>query len=170
MAAAVNVHWYPYVGERTRRQGFKSLMNILFVCTANACRSIMAEAIARHRAIPGWRAYSVGVSPGGEVDPGSLAILRKHNVGVENLYSKGYDTKPNPDKASFSEPLGGHSARRVGAGMVDSMSSRRNAADGRPAARPQGVPQQTRHGVAALANGGRHYLRAAPCSALAVGL
>ena len=64
-------------------------------------------------------------------------------------------TNPNPDKASLCESLGGQPARRAGAAIADPMVSRRNTADGCPAARPRGrgAPQMARLGVSLLAKG-----------------
>ncbi|MFN9892153.1 MAG: arsenate reductase ArsC, partial [Acidobacteriota bacterium] len=44
-------------------------MNILFLCTGNSCRSILAEATFNHLAPPGWRAMSAGSKPTGQVHP-----------------------------------------------------------------------------------------------------
>jgi len=62
-------------------------------------------------------------------------------------------TKTNDNKATFSRCLGGQSARRAGAGRVGSLSSRRNAADGRPDACPEGASRGWRLGVAVLGKG-----------------
>ena len=50
-------------------------MNILFLCTGNSCRSILAEATFNHLAPAGWRAMSAGSKPTGQVHPRSLALL-----------------------------------------------------------------------------------------------
>ena len=49
-------------------------MNVLFLCTGNSCRSILAEATFNHLAPPGWRAMSAGSRPTGQVHPRSLAL------------------------------------------------------------------------------------------------
>jgi len=56
-------------------------------------------------------------------------------------------------KAICSEPPGGQSARRVGAGIARSMARRRNAADGHPVARPEGAPQAARLRVTVFGKG-----------------
>lgn len=73
-------------------------MNILFLCTGNSCRSILAEATFNHLAPPGWRAVSAGSDPTGVVHPRSLALLAEEGVATEGLYSKSWDDLPSrPD-------------------------------------------------------------------------
>ncbi len=64
-------------------------MNVLFLCTANSCRSILSEALFNHLAPAGMRAYSAGSQPKGEVHPQALAALRRAGVSTEGLSSKG---------------------------------------------------------------------------------
>ncbi|GAB3478783.1 arsenate reductase ArsC [Azotobacter salinestris] len=63
-------------------------MKILFLCTANSCRSILAEAIFNHLAPAGMRAYSAGSRPRGEVHPQSLKALQRAGIQVIGLHSK----------------------------------------------------------------------------------
>ena len=73
-------------------------MNILFLCTGNSCRSILAEATFNHLAPDGWRAMSAGSHPTGTVHPRSLALLRQEGISVEGLHSKSWDNLPvTPD-------------------------------------------------------------------------
>ena len=73
-------------------------MNILFLCTGNSCRSILAEATFNHLAPPGWRAVSAGSDPTGVVHPRSLALLAEEGIATEDLYSKSWDDLPSrPD-------------------------------------------------------------------------
>lgn len=73
-------------------------MHILFLCTGNSCRSIIAEATFNHLAPAHMRAMSAGSQPTGEVHPRSLALLRSKNIAVEGYYSKSWDTLPfTPD-------------------------------------------------------------------------
>lgn len=67
-------------------------MRILFLCTGNSCRSIMAEAIFNHLAPVGFTAESAGSKPAGYVHPGALAELKKHGVPTDGFSSKGWDT------------------------------------------------------------------------------
>ena len=62
---------------------------VLFICLGNSCRSIMAEALARHRCGDRWEAASAGISPLGFVAPETLKVLAEMEVSPAGLYSKG---------------------------------------------------------------------------------
>ena len=62
---------------------------VLFICLGNSCRSIMAEALARHRCGDRWEAASAGVNPLGFVAPETLAVLAEMGVNTRGLHSKG---------------------------------------------------------------------------------
>lgn len=64
-------------------------MKVLFLCTANSCRSILSEALFNHLAPAGMRAYSAGSQPKGEVHPLALAALSRAGVSSKGLSSKG---------------------------------------------------------------------------------
>jgi len=66
-------------------------MRILFLCTANSCRSILCEALFNHLAPTGMRAYSAGSQPKGCVNPLTLAALTRAGVSIEGLASKSCD-------------------------------------------------------------------------------
>lgn len=73
-------------------------MNILFLCTGNSCRSIIAEALFREIAPSGVSAQSAGSSPTGTVHPRALAALQKAGVATDGLYSKSWnDLEAVPD-------------------------------------------------------------------------
>jgi len=73
-------------------------MNILFLCTGNSCRSILAEATLNHLAPAGWRAMSAGSQPTGEVHPRSLALLAREGIDTDGCFSKSWDGLPvTPD-------------------------------------------------------------------------
>ncbi|MEZ0289241.1 MAG: arsenate reductase ArsC [Methylophilus sp.] len=73
-------------------------MNILFLCTGNSCRSIIAEATFNHLAPAGIRAMSAGSQPTGEVHPRSLALLAAKGIATAGYYSKSWDDLPaTPD-------------------------------------------------------------------------
>jgi arsenate reductase len=73
-------------------------MNLLFLCTGNSCRSILAEATFNHLAPAGWRAMSAGSHPTGTVHPRSLALLAREGISTEGCHSKSWDELPvTPD-------------------------------------------------------------------------
>ncbi len=73
-------------------------MNVLFLCTGNSARSILAEATFNHLAPPGWVALSAGSHPTGQVNPRSLKLLREEGMSTEGLRSKSWDDLPcTPD-------------------------------------------------------------------------
>ena len=63
-------------------------MKVLFLCTANSCRSILCEALFNHLAPPGLRAYSAGSEPKGFVHPLTLKALERTGVACDGLSSK----------------------------------------------------------------------------------
>jgi arsenate reductase len=73
-------------------------VNVLFLCTGNSCRSILAEATFNHLAPPGWKAMSAGSKPTGTVHPRSLALLAREGIATEGYLSKSWDDLPlTPD-------------------------------------------------------------------------
>ncbi|KQM50704.1 ArsC family transcriptional regulator [Pseudomonas sp. Leaf15] len=66
-------------------------MKVLFMCTANSCRSILSEAMFNHLAPPGFEAISSGSFPKGQVLPRSLSTLQAAGISTEGLHSKGND-------------------------------------------------------------------------------
>lgn len=73
-------------------------MNLLFLCTGNSCRSILAEATFNHLAPAGWRAMSAGSHPTGTVHPRSLALLAREGIPTGGYHSKSWDDLPvTPD-------------------------------------------------------------------------
>lgn len=73
-------------------------MNVLFLCTGNSCRSILAEATFNHLAPDGWHALSAGSQPTGHVHPRSLALLAREGIPTAGYHSKSWDNLPlTPD-------------------------------------------------------------------------
>lgn len=73
-------------------------MNILFLCTGNSCRSILAEATFNALAPQGMKAMSAGSQPTGEVHPRSIALLRREGISTKGYHSKSWDNLPvTPD-------------------------------------------------------------------------
>ena len=73
-------------------------MNILFLCTGNSCRSIMAEALCKSMVPAGLTAQSAGSKPAGFVHPRALAVLKEAGIATAGLSSKSWDNLPEqPD-------------------------------------------------------------------------
>jgi arsenate reductase len=66
----------------------KTRYNVLFLCTGNSARSIMAEAIMNRRGFPTFTAYSAGSHPKGEVHPAALRQIELAKLPVTGLRSK----------------------------------------------------------------------------------
>ena len=69
----------------------KSPLKLLFLCTANSCRSILGEALANHLGEGRLVARSAGSHPSGQVHPRALAVLERHGVPVGEPVSKSMD-------------------------------------------------------------------------------
>lgn len=73
------------------------IYNVLFICTGNSSRSILAEALMNSiGASKGFRAYSAGSQPRGEVHPMALRTLSDHGIPVDGLRSKSWDEFARP--------------------------------------------------------------------------
>jgi len=70
--------------------------NVLFLCTGNSARSIMAEAILNHKGKPTFTAYSAGSHPSGTVRPEALRQIEIAHLPVEGLRSKPWDEFSRP--------------------------------------------------------------------------
>lgn len=65
--------------------------NVLFLCTGNSARSIMAEAITNQKGRPNFTAFSAGSHPSGKVRPEALRQLESAHLPTEGLRSKSWD-------------------------------------------------------------------------------
>ena len=81
----------------------KKIYNVLFLCTGNSARSIMAEVILNRAGQGNFRAFSAGSQPKGHVHPYTLDLLRKMHFDVSGVRSKSWSefSQPNSPKLDF---------------------------------------------------------------------
>jgi arsenate reductase (thioredoxin) len=73
------------------RQVTERIYNVLFLCTGNSARSILAESLLGHWGRGKFRAYSAGSFPKGQVHPMAIELLQRMHLPAENLRSKSWD-------------------------------------------------------------------------------
>ncbi len=80
-----------------------SQYNVLFICTHNSARSIMAEAILNQMGHGRFRAFSAGSQPSGEVHPLALELLQRNRIDTTALRSKNWEefSAPNAPAMDF---------------------------------------------------------------------
>jgi arsenate reductase len=74
-------------GEAVSRPPF----NVLFLCTGNSARSVLAEAYLNHKGRGRFRAFSAGSHPTGKVNPGAIELLERLQIPSAGLRSKAWD-------------------------------------------------------------------------------
>ena len=76
-------------------------INVLFLCTGNSARSIIAEAIMNREGRGRFRAYSAGSHPKGEVNPNTIRLLESLHYQTGAFRSKSWDEFEGPDAPKF---------------------------------------------------------------------
>jgi arsenate reductase len=73
------------------------IYNVLFICTHNSARSILAEAILNQNGAGRFRAFSAGSHPAGQVNPHALELLERNHFSTKGLRSKNWNEFATPD-------------------------------------------------------------------------
>jgi arsenate reductase len=89
--------------------------SVLFLCTGNSARSIMAEALLNHKGRPTFTAYSAGSHASGRVRPEALRQIQAARLPIEGLRSKSWDefAKPGAPQMDFVFTVCDHAAADV---------------------------------------------------------
>jgi arsenate reductase len=89
--------------------------NVMFLCTGNSARSIMAEAIMNRKGRPNFTAYSAGSHPAGIVRPEALKQIESAGLSTEGFYSKSWDefTKPDAPQLHFVFTVCDNAAKEI---------------------------------------------------------
>ncbi|MGV8920770.1 MAG: arsenate reductase ArsC [Pseudomonas sp.] len=85
-------------------------MKVLFMCTANSCRSVLSEALFNHLAPVGWQAVSSGSFPSGRLNARAISTLTALRIATEGLYSKGshvFESSPPDIVITVCDKAGG---------------------------------------------------------------
>jgi arsenate reductase len=103
---------------RRTRKGMKFVRDrytVLFLCTGNSARSIMAEALLNHKGTPAFTAYSAGSHPSGIVRPEALRQLELARLPTKGLRSKNWEefARPGAPKMNFVFTVCDIAAREV---------------------------------------------------------
>jgi transcriptional regulator with XRE-family HTH domain len=87
------------------------LYNVLFLCTGNSARSIMAEAIMNHKGRPNFAAYSAGSHPKGSVHPAALKQLENARLSTDGYRSKNWEEFSRRELCNFERQYVGRIER-----------------------------------------------------------
>jgi arsenate reductase len=89
--------------------------NVLFLCTGNSARSIMAEAIMNQKGRPNFTAYSAGSHATGRIRPEAIKLLQQARLPTDNLRSKNWEefAKPGAPHLNFVFTVCDNAAKEV---------------------------------------------------------
>jgi arsenate reductase (thioredoxin) len=101
--------------RKEKDRAMKSHYNVLFLCTGNSARSIMAEAIMNRKGSPAFTAYSAGSNPSGTVRPEAIRQLESARLPTDGLRSKSWDefSAPGAPQLDFVFTVCDNAAKEV---------------------------------------------------------
>ncbi|MEQ9641380.1 MAG: metalloregulator ArsR/SmtB family transcription factor [Alphaproteobacteria bacterium] len=84
-----------------RSMSDSKVYNVLFLCTGNSARSVMAECLLNREGQGRFRAFSAGSHPAGQINPNTEALLARYNFKTDELRSKSWDEFATPESPAM---------------------------------------------------------------------
>jgi arsenate reductase len=102
-------------GGLLRKMTANRMYNVLFLCTGNSARSILAESLLNYRGRGKFRAFSAGSFPKGQIHPFAVELLQRMNLPAEGFRSKSWDefAAPGAPPIDFIFTVCDNAAREV---------------------------------------------------------